>query len=116
MYIWEAIMNLTIREMPGARTVPQYRLMFSEAPGARPLEFPRIDGIEPLEKFIVGRLGEPEKVAQRVIADFEDRRGGTTYIENVLFDAAGLQELLREIEAEEQEESADDTIPVDVKR
>ncbi len=97
-----ALMNLTIREMPGARPTPQYRLMFSEKPGAHPVEFPRIEGVEALEQFIE-RLGEPEKVARRIIADLQDRPGGTTYIENVLFDAAGLQDLLREIEAEEQE-------------
>jgi hypothetical protein len=86
--------------------------MFSDAPGARPVEFPRIDGAESLEKFIVERLGEPAKVAQRVIADLQDRHGGTTYIENVLFDAAGLQELLRQLESEEQEETADKPTPV----
>jgi hypothetical protein len=63
--------------------------MFSKKPGAHPVEFPRIDGVEALQRF-VQRLGEPEKVTRRVIADLQDRHGSTTYIENVLFDAAGV--------------------------
>jgi hypothetical protein len=100
-------MNLIIRSMPGLeRKIAEYRLLFSQNPGERPIELPRIQGGEQLREFLADQLGQPSATITRVFADLEASHGATTYIANVPLDSREINAILRAMEAEQAEAEA----------
>lgn len=60
----------------GMNPIPSFRVMFVDAPGARPLYERYVTGSEPLREFLADKLGEDEGAVRRVIAELETSRGG----------------------------------------
>ena len=95
------MLNLIVKALPGMRTVPEFRLMFSDTVGGRPIAEWRITGTEPLRSFLVGKLGEESASVSRLCAELEANRG-TSFLENLRLEPGELKLVLRALEDEQR--------------